>query len=55
MEAKLINNSQVKKALKVKGPLGSVVAGAAMAVAGVNKINDIYSHISEFEGIELAM
>ncbi len=54
MEAKLINNSQVKKALKVKGPLGSVVAGAAMAVAGVNKINDIYSHISEFEGIEFA-
>lgn len=54
MEAKLINNSQVKKALKVKGPLGSVVASAAMAVAGVNKINELYSHISEFEGIEFA-
>ena len=54
MKAKLVNNSQVKSALKVKGFSGSMIASAAMAVCGINRINRIYAHISDYKGIEFA-
>ncbi len=54
MKTKLVNNSQVKNALKVKGFLGSVIASVAMSVSGFNRINKIYSHISDYQGIEFA-
>jgi putative hemolysin len=54
METKLINNSQVQRALKVKGAFGSVLASAAMSVAGINRVNEIYSHIYQYEGVEFA-
>ena len=54
MGTKLINNSQVKSVLKIKGILGSIIAGAAMSLTGFNKINRIYSHISDFKGIAFA-
>lgn len=54
METKLINKSQVKKALKVKGLPGNIIASAAMSVAGLNKINTVYSHIQNYEGIDFA-
>ena len=54
MKAKLVNNSQVKSALKVKGLSGSMIASAAMAVCGINRINRIYAHISDYKGIEFA-
>ena len=54
MATKLVNNSQVKSVLKVKGPVGSILASAAMAISGFNRINRIYAHISEFKGIDFA-
>lgn len=54
METKLINNSQVQRALKVKGAFGSVLASAAMSVAGINRVNKIYSHIYQYDGLQFA-
>ncbi len=54
MSTKLINNSQVKNVLKVKGAFGTLIAGAAMSLTGFNRINKIYSHISDFKGIAFA-
>lgn len=54
MSTKLINNSQVKSVLKVKGVAGSLIASLAMSVTGFNRINRIYSHISDFKGITFA-
>ncbi len=54
MSTKLINNSQVKSALKIKGLIGSLIAGTAMHITGFNRINKIYSHISEYKGIAFA-
>lgn len=54
MSTKLINNSQVKSALRVKGFWGSIIAGAAIRITGFNRINRIYSHISDYNGIEFA-
>lgn len=54
METKLINKSQVKKALKVNGLVGNIVAAATMRIAGLNIINDIYAHTHNYEGVEFA-
>lgn len=54
MSTKLINNSQVKRVLKVKGVAGSLIASIAMSITGFNRINRIYSHISDFKGIAFA-
>lgn len=54
MSTKLVNKSQVKSALGLKGPFGNAIAGAAMYVAGLNKINDLYSYISTYQGVEFA-
>ena len=54
MSTKLINNSQVKNALKIKGFAGSLIAEAAMWLTGFNRLNKIYSHISDYKGIEFA-
>lgn len=54
MSTKLVNNSQVQQALKVKGFWGSLAASAAMSLSGLNRINRIYSPIAEYQGIEFA-
>lgn len=54
MSIKVIDKSQVKDAIKVKGPVGTAIAAIAMYLTGFNKINKIYSHISEYEGCEFA-
>lgn len=54
MGEKVVKNAQVKKALKIGGPAGTVIASLAMAVTGLNRINRIFSHISGYRGIEFA-
>ncbi len=54
MGDKVVNKSQVKKALKIKGPIGTATASIAMAITGLNRINRIFSHISAYRGIEFA-
>lgn len=38
----------------MKGPLGGCIATLAMSIAGLNKVNQIYEHISQYEGIDFA-
>ncbi|MCI1778452.1 MAG: lysophospholipid acyltransferase family protein [Bacteroidales bacterium] len=54
MGRKLVNNSQLKKVLKVKGPAGNVAAFFAMHLSGLSKLNRIYKHIYEYRGLEFA-
>lgn len=53
-DTKLVNNSQVKHALKINGFAGDIVARLAMRITGLNKMNDIYSNISRYKGVEFA-
>ena len=53
-DTKLVNNSQVKHALKINGVAGDIVARLAMQVTGLNKMNYIYSNISRYQGVEFA-
>lgn len=54
MNTKVINKSEVKSALKVKGFLGEAIASLAMSIAGFNRMNQIYSHIAQYKGVEFA-
>ncbi len=54
MNTKLVNKSQVKSALKVKGFAGNVLAGALMRILGLNKLNNIYKDIYQYQGVEFA-
>lgn len=53
-QTKLINISEVKKALRVNGLAGAFMANIAMKVAGFDTLNAIYSHISKYNGAEFA-
>lgn len=52
MNAKVVNKSQVKSALKIPGLPGSIVAALAMRVAGFDRLNELYSHVAQYEGLE---
>ena len=52
MDTKVVNKSQVKSALKIPGLPGSIVAAITMRVAGFDRLNELYSHVSQYEGIE---
>lgn len=54
MSTKLVNKSQVKSALKVNGVAGNVLAGALMRILGLNKLNDIYKDIYQYQGVDFA-
>ncbi len=54
MNTKLVNKSEVKNALKVKGFAGNLLAGAVMRVLGLHKLNGIYKYIGEYQGIDFA-
>lgn len=54
MSTKIVNKSEVKNVIKVKGFAGNILAGLVMRILGINKINDIYSHIYQYQGIEFA-
>jgi putative hemolysin len=54
MRTKVINKSDVQKAIKVKGPAGKLLAGMLMRVLELHKMNDIYGHIYQYQGIEFA-
>ena len=42
MNTKLVNKSEVKNALKVKGVAGNLLASAVMRFVGVHMVNDVY-------------
>ncbi len=54
MDKKLVSKSQIKRAFNVKGAFGNAVASATMSVAGLNRLNRLYKHVSEYQGIDFA-
>ncbi len=54
MGTKLINKSEVKNAIKVNGFIGNLCAGALMYILGVNKVNETYGHIHQYDGADFA-
>ena len=51
---KLINKSDIKRAVGLKGPLGSIIASCAMSVMGLNRINRLYPKFGAFHGKDFA-
>ena len=49
---KLINKSDIRRALPVKGPLGSLIASCAMSLLGLNRINRLYPQFGAYRGRE---
>lgn len=49
---KLINKSDIRRALPFKGPLGSIVASCAMSMLGLNRINRLYPQFGAYKGRE---
>ena len=47
---KLINKSDIKRAVGLKGPLGSIIASCAMSFMGLNRINRLYPKFGAFHG-----
>ena len=54
MNTKLINKSEVKSVIKVKGIFGNIAASLAMWIVGLNKVNKIYENVKEYEGVRFA-
>ena len=54
MSTKLVNKSQVKNVIKVKGVAGNMLADILMRVLGINKVNEIFSNIYKYQGLEFA-
>ena len=52
MDTKVVNKSQVKSALKIPGLPGNIVAALTMRVAGFDRLNELYSKVSQYEGLE---
>ncbi|MFA7116222.1 MAG: lysophospholipid acyltransferase family protein [Bacteroidales bacterium] len=49
---KVINISDIKKATKIKGPIGTILASFIMRTLGFCKLNTHYSNFSEYKGRE---
>lgn len=50
--ANLVNKSDIKNALHLKGAVGSFAASCLMSVTGINKINKIYPTIASYKGTD---
>ena len=54
MCAKVNNKNELKNSLIIPGFAGRVLSGLTMKVAGFDKFNEVYKHISQYEGVEFA-
>ena len=50
MVNKLVSTAEVKKAFKLRGFLGDILASLIMAVIGLNRVNKRYSRVSHYTG-----
>ena len=50
--SKLITSSDIKKALKLKGFLGTCAAKMLMSFCGLNKANRIYPYVEQYQGYD---
>ena len=46
----LIQNNDLKQAIRLSGPIGSLVASILMRLLKINKINDLYSSVCQYRG-----
>ena len=46
----IVQTKDLKQALKIPGPLGSLIASILMRLLKINKINDLYSRVSQYRG-----
>ncbi|MFA5324560.1 MAG: lysophospholipid acyltransferase family protein [Bacteroidales bacterium] len=52
MKTKVINNSDIKRVIKMRGPLGSFIASILMWLLGFNKANKIYDKYKSYNGAD---
>ena len=50
MNSKLISKSDIKRAIKVHGLAGNILASLLLCILGLNRINKKYARFSEFNG-----
>lgn len=48
--AKLVNIRDIRKAIKIKGPIGNLIAACAMRILGFSRINALYPQYSMYSG-----
>ncbi|MBQ0025426.1 MAG: lysophospholipid acyltransferase family protein [Bacteroidales bacterium] len=53
-KTKIINKSDIMKAVGMKGPLGWIVASLAMWLLGLNKVNKLNSRFHDYKGPEFS-
>ena len=51
-KTKVVNISDIKRAIGMKGPIGTIIGSFAMRAMGFCKINSIYSNFAEYYGQE---
>lgn len=51
-DTKLINKSDIRRTIRIKGPAGSLIASCAMSVLGLNRINRLYPEFAAYTGRE---
>ncbi|MBR5075133.1 MAG: lysophospholipid acyltransferase family protein, partial [Bacteroidales bacterium] len=54
MCAKVINKNELKKSLNIPGLPGKLVAAMGMKIAGLDKLNELYTRLADYQGIEFA-
>ena len=54
MGKRLLGRKDVKKAIRIGGPLGDIIAVPIMRILGLPKINRLYSKVSQYYGFEFA-
>lgn len=52
MASKFITGADIKKAFKLKGILGDIVAGVFMCITGLNRVNKLYARVEKHNGRE---
>lgn len=52
MKTKVVNISDIKNAIHLQGPLGTLAASAVMKILGLDRLNALYAEISEATGRE---
>ena len=50
MNTKLVTKADIKKAVNVRGLAGNLIAGIAMPLLGITRVNKLYSRISQHYG-----
>ena len=53
-KTKIINKSDIMKAIHMRGPIGWIFAALAMWIFGFNKVNKANDHCKEYQGADFS-